>query len=65
VADMSVSYQCQGCSQTVTIVDGAVKRSCIFSEDCHEPIAASVSATCYNVSYLGSLPPEELKRMGM
>jgi len=63
---MSQTHHCQTCGRAVVLLkDGDVIRSCIFSDDCQEPVAAKMEATCYSIAALQAMTPEQRAKIGM
>jgi len=63
---MSQTHHCQTCGRAVVLLnDGDIIRSCLNSDECHEPVAAQMTATVYSIAALQAMTPEERARIGM
>ena len=57
---MSATHTCQSCGRAVVLLDsGKIIRSCLFSDECMEPVAAEMSATAYGLARIEQMSPEE------
>ena len=57
---MSATHKCQTCNRAVVLLDsGDIIRSCLNGDECHEPVAAEMSATAYGLARIAQMSSEE------